>query len=94
MRGASFPYMAATEPLPPALLARQLPQRRTVIDSNLDIDFFRLAPVLSRANFEGVMALLGVCALGLVVYSGLGALLGIMRLAELRFVMRRKPGPG
>ena len=53
-----------------------------------------LAPMLARASFEGVMALLGVCALGLVVYSGLGALLGIMRLAELRFVMRRKPGPG
>ncbi len=41
--------MAATEPLPPALLAKQLPHRRTVIDSNLDIDFFRPAPDSSRA---------------------------------------------
>jgi hypothetical protein len=40
--------MAATEPLPPALLAKQLPQRRTVIDSNLDIDFFRPAPAEPR----------------------------------------------
>ena len=49
-------YMAATEELPPALLARQLPNRRTVIDSNLDIDFFRPAPDTPRLLFGGATA--------------------------------------
>jgi len=49
-------YMAATEPLPPALLAKQLPHRRTVIDSNLDIDFFRPAPDSPRLLFGGATA--------------------------------------
>src|SRR4030095_4528515 len=51
-----------------------------------------LDPVLARANLKGVVALLGVCALGGAVYAALGALLGIVRLSELRFVMRRQPG--
>jgi glycine/D-amino acid oxidase-like deaminating enzyme len=49
-------YMAATEPLPPELLQKQLPHRRTVIDSNLDIDFFRPAPDSSRLLFGGATA--------------------------------------
>lgn len=49
-------YMAATETLPPALLAKQLPHRRTVIDSNLDIDFFRPAPDSPRLLFGGATA--------------------------------------
>ncbi len=49
-------YMAATEPLPPDLLAKQLPNRRTVIDSNLDIDFFRPAPDSPRLLFGGATA--------------------------------------
>ena len=49
-------YMAATEPLPPELLAKQLPNRRTVIDSNLDIDFFRPAPDTPRLLFGGATA--------------------------------------
>lgn len=49
-------YMAATEPLPPDLLAKQLPHRRTVIDSNLDIDFFRPAPDTPRLLFGGATA--------------------------------------
>ena len=49
-------YMAATEPLPPELLRKQLPHRRTVIDSNLDIDFFRPAPNSSRLLFGGATA--------------------------------------
>jgi glycine/D-amino acid oxidase-like deaminating enzyme len=49
-------YMAATEPLPPDLLAKQLPNRRTVIDSNLDIDFFRPAPDTPRLLFGGATA--------------------------------------
>jgi glycine/D-amino acid oxidase-like deaminating enzyme len=49
-------YMAATELLPPALLEKQLPHRRTVIDSNLDIDFFRPAPDSPRLLFGGATA--------------------------------------
>jgi glycine/D-amino acid oxidase-like deaminating enzyme len=49
-------YMAATELLPPTLLAKQLPHRRTVIDSNLDIDFFRPAPDSQRLLFGGATA--------------------------------------
>lgn len=49
-------YMAATEPLPPDLLEKQLPHRRTVIDSNLDIDFFRPAPDTPRLLFGGATA--------------------------------------
>jgi glycine/D-amino acid oxidase-like deaminating enzyme len=49
-------YMAATEILPPDFLAKLLPHRRTVIDSNLDIDFFRLAPDTSRLLFGGATA--------------------------------------
>jgi putative peptidoglycan lipid II flippase len=51
-----------------------------------------LAPLLAHATFRGVMALLGVCVLGLVVYVALGALLGVVRLAELRYMLRRQPG--
>jgi putative peptidoglycan lipid II flippase len=51
-----------------------------------------LDPVLAHANLMGVVALLGVCALGAVAYGVLGALLGIVRSSELRFVMRRQPG--
>ena len=41
---------------------------------------------------KGVVVLVGVCALGSVAYAALGGLLGILRLSELRFVMRRQPG--
>ena len=51
-----------------------------------------LAQPLAHANFLGVVALLGVCALGAIVYAALGALLGVVKLSELRFVMRRQPG--
>ncbi len=46
-------YMAATEPLPEALLATLLPNRRTVIDSNVNIDFVRPAPDSPRLLFGG-----------------------------------------
>ena len=51
-----------------------------------------LGPVLAHANLKGVLALLGVCVVGGAVYAVLGALLGVVRLSELRFVMRRQPG--
>jgi len=50
-----------------------------------------LDPVLARADTKGVVTLFGVCVLGMAVYAALGALLGVVRLAELRFVMRRQP---
>src|SRR5215216_272771 len=51
-----------------------------------------LKPVLAHANFKGVLALLVVCVVGGAVYAALGTLLGVVRLTELRFVMRRQPG--
>jgi putative peptidoglycan lipid II flippase len=51
-----------------------------------------LAQPLAHANFLGVVAALSVCVLGAVVYAALGALLGVVKLSELRFVMRRQPG--
>lgn len=46
-------YMAATEELPADLLAKVIPRRRTVLGTNLDIDFFRPAPDSSRILFGG-----------------------------------------
>lgn len=46
-------YMAATEELPEELLRRQLPFRRTVIDSNTNIDYVRPAPDSRRLLFGG-----------------------------------------
>jgi putative peptidoglycan lipid II flippase len=51
-----------------------------------------LALPLAHADFTGVVALAGICAIGAVAYAALGAMLGIMRLSELRFVLRRQPG--
>lgn len=46
-------YMAATEKLPEALLRKLLPNQRTVIDSNVNIDFVRPAPDTPRLLFGG-----------------------------------------
>jgi putative peptidoglycan lipid II flippase len=51
-----------------------------------------LAQPLAHANFLGVVASLGACALGAIVYAALGALLGVVKLSELRFALRRQPG--
>ncbi|MGQ0584480.1 MAG: murein biosynthesis integral membrane protein MurJ [Reyranella sp.] len=51
-----------------------------------------LEPSLARGNLLGIAALLGICALGGGVYGALGALLGVVRLSELRYVLRRQPG--
>jgi putative peptidoglycan lipid II flippase len=51
-----------------------------------------LAPQLAHPDLMGVVALLGLCALGGIVYLALGALLGVIKLAELRFLVRREPG--
>jgi putative peptidoglycan lipid II flippase len=49
-----------------------------------------LAEPLAHANFLGVVAVLGVCVLSILVYAALGALLGIVKLSELRFAMRQR----
>ena len=46
-------YMAATEELPREVFRRLLPQGRTVIDSNVNIDFIRPAPDSPRFLFGG-----------------------------------------
>ena len=40
----------------------------------------------------GVVALLGLCAGGGLVYGALGSVLGVVKLSELRGVLRRQPG--
>ncbi|MGH7069657.1 MAG: NAD(P)/FAD-dependent oxidoreductase [Acetobacteraceae bacterium] len=49
-------YMEATEPLPETLIGKLLPNRRTVIDSNVNIDFVRPAPDSPRLLFGGATA--------------------------------------
>ncbi len=49
-------YMAATEILPESVVRKLLPHRRTTIDSNINIDFFRPAPDSSRILFGGATA--------------------------------------
>jgi|FEC22Drversion2_1045045.scaffolds.fasta_scaffold00831_3 putative peptidoglycan lipid II flippase len=51
-----------------------------------------LGPLLETATVKGALALFAVCTVGGVAYAALGALLGVVRLSELRFVMRRQPG--
>ena len=51
-----------------------------------------LAPSLAHANLAGIAALLGICAWGAAAYAALGALLGVVKLSELRSVLRRQPG--
>jgi putative peptidoglycan lipid II flippase len=47
---------------------------------------------LAHPNLAGAAALLGICALGGLVYALVGMALGVVRLSELRFMMRRQPG--
>jgi putative peptidoglycan lipid II flippase len=57
--------------------------------------WFALGPLarpLAHPDLTGVVALLGLCVLGGVVYLALGAMLGVINLSELRFVLRREPG--
>jgi len=51
-----------------------------------------LAPTLAHATFKGVVALLGVCALGSVAYAVLGVAVGVLNLAELKAAMSRRAG--
>jgi putative peptidoglycan lipid II flippase len=51
-----------------------------------------LRPSLAHPDARGVIALLATCAAGGLVYGLLGAVLGVVRLSEMRFLMRRQPG--
>jgi glycine/D-amino acid oxidase-like deaminating enzyme len=48
-------FMAATEELPAALMARLIPRRRTVIDSHVNISFIRPAPDSSKGNQNKIL---------------------------------------
>lgn len=51
-----------------------------------------LRPVLAHADITGGVALFGICALGAGVYAVLGAALGVVRMSELRLMLRRPAG--
>lgn len=46
-------YMAATEELDPKLLSELIPNDRTIVDSNINVDFFRTAPDSPRLLLGG-----------------------------------------
>ena len=51
-----------------------------------------LAPQLAHPNLVGVVTLLAICAAGAAAYALLGALVGIVKLSELRSMVRRQAG--
>ncbi len=51
-----------------------------------------LAAPLHQASMLGGVTLAGLCLLGGLVYAAAGELLGVLRLAELRSLLRRPPG--
>jgi putative peptidoglycan lipid II flippase len=51
-----------------------------------------LKPALAHPDLLGVVALLGLCAGGGLIYGALGTALGVVKLSELRAVLRRQPG--
>lgn len=51
-----------------------------------------LAAALARPDIGGGVALAATCAAGVAAYAVLGGALGIVRMSELRYVLRRQPG--
>jgi len=51
-----------------------------------------LAAPLARPDISGGLALAATCAAGVAAYALLGVVLGIVRMSELRSLMRRQPG--
>jgi putative peptidoglycan lipid II flippase len=51
-----------------------------------------LGAELAHPGIAGVLALLAVCALGALVYGALGALLGVLKVSEMRLLLRRQSG--
>jgi len=50
-----------------------------------------LGSALAHPDVTGVIALLGICAVGGLAYGALGALLGVVKLGEIRGALRRRP---
>ncbi len=51
-----------------------------------------LKPAVSRPDLVGVAGLLGLCVLGGLAYAAAGAAFGVVKLSEMRFLLRRQPG--
>jgi putative peptidoglycan lipid II flippase len=51
-----------------------------------------LKPAVSRPDLVGVAGLFALCTIGGLAYAGAGAVLGVVRLSEMRFLLRRQPG--
>jgi len=75
----------------PRLLSRTLRAIVTtvVMGAALWLGMKALAPTLSRDDLAGAAALLGLCVGGAAVYGMVGALIGIVRMSELRSLIRR-----
>ena len=86
MAGPAFDVDRATA----AWLGTLSPERRSLSDSYFEGGYW--LQLWNLLYGLGVVAALGLCALGAVAYAALGALLGVVKLSELRFVMQRQPG--
>jgi putative peptidoglycan lipid II flippase len=51
-----------------------------------------LRPALAHPDLTGIVALLGLCAGGGLAYGALGTVLGVVKLSEIRAMLRRQPG--
>ncbi|HEU5095449.1 MAG TPA: murein biosynthesis integral membrane protein MurJ [Reyranella sp.] len=56
------------------------------------IGWLALKPALASTTVMSIAALAGICILGAAVYGGLAILLGVLVLADLRFLRRPTPG--
>jgi putative peptidoglycan lipid II flippase len=54
------------------------------------VALFALTPALSHPDLKGIAALAGLCVVGALAYAGLAMALGVLKLADLRF-LRRQP---
>ena len=86
---------------PRALAARRPPHLAHLADGGRDHRHGRRAGrgphraagrPLAHPDLVGALALLGLCAAGGVVYGAVGAALGVVKLSEIRFMLRRQPG--
>ncbi|HTR85348.1 MAG TPA: murein biosynthesis integral membrane protein MurJ [Reyranella sp.] len=76
------------------LKERTLRMGAATIGMGIAVVFARtfLQPFLAHADLVGVASLLGVCALGGLVYAALGVAFGVVNLDEIRGALRRRPG--
>lgn len=78
----------------PRLLSRswRMAAATLVMGAALIGSLMLLKPAVSRPDLVGVAGLLGLCVLGGLAYAVAGAVLGVVRLSEMRFLLRRQPG--